>query len=89
MFAALERALDESATCDVRLAPVAEFLEHIGESAHVADALRVSGQLGAMWSFATDAFARMIEQRIGSAGAVLPRTQPDHRSRQPPVSSAS
>lgn len=70
LFAMLERALDASPTRATRIAPATEFIQHIGDSAGVADALRASGQLEAMWSFATDCFARMIERRIEPAPGV-------------------
>lgn len=76
MFGWLEHELDAALPRRPRIAPVAEFLEHIGEAGPMMDALRSSGQLEEMSDLAVGFFARMIERRIAPMPGTTPPVPP-------------
>lgn len=60
----LEHWLDRDAPHQRRLAPVAEFFQHISDAQRLLRALREAGQLELVWDLAAAQFARMIERRF-------------------------
>jgi AcrR family transcriptional regulator len=75
-FGRLERALEASRAPTPRVAPVAEFLSHIGAVDRFVRALRDAGRLQATHSLIVDFFASMIERRIALAKDSRPGVPP-------------
>lgn len=73
LFAYLAQSLDGPASRSQRLAPVEEFLAHIGESGAFVQSLRAAGKLDDMLNLGVDFLARIIQERIVPAsGASSP-----------------
>lgn len=68
MFDWLEQRLEARSSAEPRVAPVAEFLDHIAASERVLAALRSSGQWEEMTELGVGFFARIIERRIQPLG---------------------
>lgn len=76
MFQGLEAHLDRATSRPPRLAPMAELLTHLGESASVFASLKASDRLEQIWNLGTDLLADMIERRMrrfGGTPVVDPR----------------
>ena len=80
MFGWLEEKLETSPS-ETRVAPVAEFLDHLVVAGPVIASLRTSGQLDRMLDLGVAYFARMIEARITAIPGTTPPAPPSLVSR--------
>ncbi|MGV3708552.1 MAG: TetR/AcrR family transcriptional regulator [Gemmatimonas sp.] len=79
MFGIMERALDRAPSGiarTLRVVPVTEFCEHLGESNKLVVALQQSGQMEELWDLALGFIAAMIERRIAPDGPSAPSLPP-------------
>jgi AcrR family transcriptional regulator len=79
MFGIMERALDHAPsgiTRTLRVVPVTEFCEHLGDSSKLVVALQQSGQMDEMWDLALGFISAMIERRIAPKESPAPTLPP-------------
>lgn len=79
MFGAMEHLLTASpsgATRGLRVVPVAEFCQHVGNAGDLITALQQSGHMDDMWDLACGFVAAMIERRIAPKEGVAPAVPP-------------
>lgn len=81
MIAGLEHRMEQRASPQARLTPVAELLAHLASAQSVVDSLRASDRLEMIWELGTGFFTEMIERRMplfrGSAvsASAVPRLE--------------